>query len=117
MFLLPPNSLSDYPHVCEITSTVVLDLGTGCLKAGFAGNAATSYIIASMVGLARNASDHGQGEVGKGTLDMQDLSYVNQLHDGLVNGWDAMERFWEYVFKQELQYNFRNSLSSCAIHP
>ncbi|XP_024238800.1 actin-3-like [Oncorhynchus tshawytscha] len=86
--------------IVKYTKAVVIDVGTGYLKTGFAGADAPSCVIPSVVGLARKGPlDYKHGYVGREILETLDISHVSPVHNGIVTEWDAMERLWEYSFK------------------
>ncbi|KAK1175841.1 actin-3-like [Acipenser oxyrinchus oxyrinchus] len=98
----------DPPTIVKHTKAVILDLGTGYLKAGFGGQPKPSCVISSTVGKPRQQSaktgDNRQmAFVGKELLDRPDLDFVNPLKHGIVTDWDLVESLWNYVFKKELK--------------
>lgn len=91
------------------SENIVIDNGSGVIKAGFAGENQPSVKFPSIVGVPRS----GQGMIGveskseyigdeaqkmRGVLN---LSYP--IESGIVTSWDKMEKVWEYCFTNELR--------------
>ncbi|XP_006629826.2 actin-like protein 7A [Lepisosteus oculatus] len=106
-----PIPKSQQRVVVKRTKAVIIDLGTGYLKAGFAGQPGPSCVIPSAEGVTRRRSDvagfsRRESFVGKELLQRPDLEWTAPLQHGIVTDWEAVERLWEYVFQQELQVPF-----------
>ena len=96
-------------------NALVLDNGTGRLKAGFAGDDAPFVISPNMVGRARELGEQptynvmvgmGQQEIFVGP-DAQAkrgiLVLSHPITNGIVTNWDYMQRVWHHVFFNELR--------------
>ena len=88
---------------------IVIDNGSGVLKAGFTGESAPSVKFPSIVGRPRTnkqligveaKSDYIGDEANKmrGVLN---LAYP--IESGIVNSWEDMQKVWEYAFTNELR--------------
>lgn len=91
---------------------VVIDNGTGYTKMGYAGNCEPSFIIPSLIG----TKDPKQAR--KDLKGLEDMDYyigdeatsrageyhVNYpIRHGIVENWDAMERYWQSCFFKHLR--------------
>lgn len=89
---------------------VIIDNGTGIMKAGFAGADKPRVIFRSYVGRTK----HERVMAGSGALDGSDifvgtkvdehrgafiLSYP--MENGIINNWDDMERIWDHIYTKE----------------
>eukprot|EP00762_Andalucia_godoyi_P005357 ANDGO_06701.mRNA.1 Actin-related protein 3 len=92
--------------------TVIIDVGTGYTKMGYAGNVTPSYVIPTAIGLpdaksnvsAIKGVDDLDFHIGQAAIDNANfykLSYP--VRHGQVENWDAMERFWEQCFFKYLR--------------
>ena len=91
--------------------TVVIDNGSGMLKAGFAGEEAPSDVFPAIVGVPRNSSamlgvtqkDHYIGDEATAKSGVLNLSYP--IAHGKVENWDDMTRVWHHTFYTCLRVN------------
>lgn len=92
-------------------SSIILDCGTGVVKAGFAGDDAPSSVFPTVVGhpkhsptpmVATNSTcDYfvgSEAQWNRGMLDMR-----SPIQHGVVTDWDDMEKIWDHVFRRELR--------------
>ncbi|TYZ61394.1 hypothetical protein PybrP1_002641 [[Pythium] brassicae (nom. inval.)] len=98
---------------------VVLDNGSGVVKAGFAGEDTPRAVFAACVGVAKNpewlatqqptlkaAVELRESFVGAECQQLREvLDVVHPITRGVVEDWDALERIWEHVFTHELRVN------------
>lgn len=90
-------------------AAVVLDNGSGMVKAGFAGSDAPIAVFDSIVGRPRYKKcmlgvedvDVSVGEDAQRHRGM--LTLMNPIHHGIVTNWDDMERIWKHTFYNELR--------------
>ncbi len=86
-------------------SAVVLDSGSGTLKAGFAGEDGPRLILPSIVGRARHAgimigAAAQDAFVGPEADQRRTLLSVSRpIERGVVKNWDDLERLWGYAFE------------------
>lgn len=88
---------------------VVIDNGSGVIKAGLAGDDEPSCTFQSMIGRPQ----HNVDDVGMGTRDYyvgsdaasrrNVLKLTYPIQRGQVSNWDDMEKIWTYLFTQELK--------------
>jgi len=88
---------------------IILDNGTGLVKAGMAGDDAPRTVFPSIVGRPKNQSimlGMGQKEAYVGD-EAQSKRGVLILHypleQGIVNNWEEMERIWHHAFYNEMR--------------
>ncbi len=90
----------------EDPTAIVIDNGSGFIKAGFAGKDAPSTIFPSIVARPQDAGamqpndayvGH-EAESKRGTLAIN-----NPIEHGIVTNWDDMERIWYHTFYNELK--------------
>ena len=95
----------------EENPTIVIDNGSGMMKAGLAGEEAPSVVFPAIVGTPKNASamqgvnqkseyfgDHANSK--RGVLNLQ-----YPIAAGIVEDWGAMEKIWHHTFYNELRVN------------
>ncbi|CAL8103761.1 unnamed protein product [Calicophoron daubneyi] len=89
--------------------TVVIDNGSGLLKAGFAGEDIPRTVFPSLVGTPfaqgvvlgatkKSYSIGDEAESRRGILTLQ-----NPIEHGIVQDWDGMEKIWHFTFNNELR--------------
>mmetsp|Transcript_17243 Transcript_17243/g.55360 ORF Transcript_17243/g.55360 Transcript_17243/m.55360 type:complete len:394 (+) Transcript_17243:3-1184(+) len=86
---------------------VVIDNGTGSIKAGFSGEDAPRAVFPTVVGSARTKAmqrtevhESFVGSLAQQKRDVLALSYP--IKRGRVVDWDAMEKIWEWTIHSEL---------------
>lgn len=99
---------------------IVIDNGSGVVKAGFAGEDTPRAVFASCAGKVKNpewfasqAPSQLKAElreresfVGNECQQYRDyLDIVHPITRGVVEDWDALERIWEHIFTHELRVN------------
>ena len=92
-----------------MAQNIVIDNGSGVLKAGFAGDNAPSVKFPSIVGRPRTdkqliGTESKSEYVGDEAQKMRGVLKLNYpIESGIVKSWDDMEKVWEYAFTNELR--------------
>ncbi|XP_036033137.1 actin-like protein 7A [Onychomys torridus] len=92
-----------------VTKAVVVDLGTGFCKCGFAGLPKPTHKISTTVGkpymeTAKTGDNRKETFVGHELLNPEiHLKMVNPLRHGIIVDWDTVQDIWEYLFRQEMK--------------
>jgi len=90
-------------------AAVVLDNGSGMMKAGFSGDDAPRSVFPSIVGKPRHhaamlgmgAKETYIGDEAQAKRGILSLQYP--VEHGIVTNWDAMEQIWHHTFYNELR--------------
>ncbi|KAJ5068629.1 actin-10-related [Anaeramoeba ignava] len=89
--------------------TIVIDNGSGMIKAGFAGDDAPRTVFPSIIGRPRNSGDKIEKEekeyyIGEEVQSKRDILSLNYpIEHGIIKDWDDMEKIWNYTFENELK--------------
>ena len=95
--------------MAEEQATVVIDNGSGVVKAGFSGEDQPRAIFPSIVGRPKNpgviigveAKDEYLGDEAQQKRGVLKISYP--VAHGIVTDWDDMEKIWNHTFYVELR--------------
>jgi centractin len=88
---------------------IVLDNGSGTIRAGFAGQDVPKCYFPSYVGRPKHVRTmagalEGDVFIGPQAQQYRGLFKINYpLEHGIVTDWDDMERIWQYVYTEELK--------------
>jgi centractin len=88
---------------------IVLDNGSGTIRAGFAGQDLPKCFFPSFVGRPKHVRTmagalEGDVFIGPQAQQYRGLFKINYpLEHGIVTDWDDMERIWQYVYTEELK--------------
>eukprot|EP00127_Corallochytrium_limacisporum_P004861 Clim_evm5s191 gene=Clim_evmTU5s191 len=90
-----------------LTNTpIILDNGTGFIKAGFAGEEAPKAFFNNVIGRPKHirvmgSSVEDKGVIGKKTQESRGLLRLSGPMDhAIVEHWDDMETIWQYAFEE-----------------
>ncbi|XP_004717397.1 actin-like protein 9 [Echinops telfairi] len=89
------------------TGAVVIDMGTGTCKVGFAGQARPTYTVATIVGcLPKKTTKGGQLSletfIGEAARRRLELTLLQPMRNGILVDWDAAELIWRHVLEHDL---------------
>merc|ERR1712086_843852 len=96
-------------HTMADEKNIIIDNGSGVIKAGFAGDNQPSVKFPSIVGRPRTknamigveSKSEYIGDEAQKMRGVLNLSYP--IDSGIVTSWDDMEKVWEYCFSNELR--------------
>ncbi|XP_006265724.3 actin-like protein 9 [Alligator mississippiensis] len=102
------NSPERHPTVMQRTGAVVIDTGTGCCKAGFAGQQNPKSVLGSWVGRPTERSFKLRGArpdtfVGERARTQPDVEVIEPVRNGIIIDWEAAEVLWRHMFYHDLQ--------------
>ncbi|EKG12053.1 Actin-like protein [Lasiodiplodia theobromae] len=92
-----------------LNAPIVLDNGSGTIRAGFAGQDLPKCYFPSYVGRPKHVRAlagalEGDVFIGPRAQELRGLLKINYpLEHGIVTDWDDMERIWQYVYAEELK--------------
>ncbi|ELK08109.1 actin-like protein 9 [Pteropus alecto] len=89
-------------------SAVVIDMGTGTCKVGFAGQARPTYTVATIVGCQpKKPATSGQPVletfIGEAARMRPELTLVQPVRNGITVDWDAAELIWRHMLEHDLR--------------
>ena len=96
-----PSTLHNIP--------LVLDNGSGTIRAGFAGSESPSCVFPSYVGRPKHprvlaGALEGDVFIGPRAQDLRGLLKLKwPLEHGIVTSWEDMERIWRFIYETELK--------------
>ncbi|KAG0235452.1 Actin-2 [Actinomortierella wolfii] len=88
---------------------VVIDNGSGVIKAGFAGDDQPKCFFPSFVGRPKHVrimagAVEGDVFIGRKAQELRGLLRIKYpIKNGIVQDWDDMERIWQYIYTDELK--------------
>jgi len=92
-----------------LNQPVVIDNGSGTIKAGFAGEDLPKCFFSSFVGRPKHTrvlagALEGDVFIGSRAQELRGLLKIKYpLEHGIVTDWDDMERIWQYIYSEELK--------------
>ena len=88
-------------------NAVIIDNGSGFIKAGFAGDDTPGVVFPSVVGKRLNPVSAGQntyvGDEAQAMSRQGILTISHPLENGIVTNWDDMEKIWSHTFRDQLR--------------
>ena len=93
--------------MAESAQTIIIDNGSGMIKAGFAGEEAPRAVFPTIVGRPKGRSAIGEhkseyiGDEAGARRGILNLSYP--IAGGIVESWEDMENIWHHTFYNELR--------------
>ncbi|XP_039107555.1 actin-like protein 9 [Hyaena hyaena] len=90
------------------TGAVVIDMGTGTCKVGFAGQARPTYTVATIVGCqpgrpSATGPPRLETFIGEAARERPQLTLVQPVRSGIVLDWDAAELIWRHLLEHDLR--------------
>jgi len=88
---------------------LILDNGTGYIKAGYSGDDSPTTIVSNIVGYPKFSLTHCQGRqrdyyIGNEAQNCRAVLYLKQcMKEGNVTNWENMEKVWWHLFENELR--------------
>eukprot|EP00933_Yihiella_yeosuensis_P024122 TRINITY_DN18700_c1_g2_i1.p1 TRINITY_DN18700_c1_g2~~TRINITY_DN18700_c1_g2_i1.p1 ORF type:complete len:379 (-),score=62.01 TRINITY_DN18700_c1_g2_i1:124-1260(-) len=110
----------------ELKRTIVLDVGSGNCKAGFAGEEMPQAIFPSIIGRPKQASVMAGAQdnaflIGEEAQAKRGiLTIVYPVEHGIVQDWDDMEKIWHHTFYNHLRVHPQEHpvmLTEAALNP
>ncbi|XP_067824272.1 uncharacterized protein [Heptranchias perlo] len=105
----PPSTLPD-----DLYPPVVIDNGSGLIKAGLSGNHSPTYVFPSVVGRPKNTTVNVFGSSERGTYVGDEaqrkrsiLHLIYPIQHGLIADWAEMEVLWRHTFENELRIDIQ----------
>lgn len=107
----PPSTESD--RLPQKNGAVVIDMGTGTCKVGFAGQTLPTYTMATIVGCQPKKSATGGQPVletflGQAARSRPELALVQPVRNGIVVDWEAAELIWRHMLEHDLRVATRD---------
>lgn len=98
---------------------IVLDNGSGTIRAGFAGEDLPKCYFPSFVGRPKHlrvlaGALEGEVFIGQRAQELRGLLKIRYpLEHGIVTDWDDMEKIWQHVYTEELK-TLSEEVYSCS---
>jgi len=95
-----------------VNQPVVIDNGSGAIKAGFAGDQVPKCIFPNLVGRPKHVRVmagglEGDTFIGKKAEEHRGLLTLRYpMEHGIVTDWNEMERIWHYIYSKEQLQTF-----------
>ncbi|XP_048415340.1 actin-like [Stegostoma tigrinum] len=85
------------------TGALVVDIGSGSCKVGYAGDPMPQSLVGSVVGYPRGRSKRNNITVGKMVSTEPDLKLIRPTRQGIIVDWVAAEDLLRHVFYEDLK--------------
>ncbi|NXT37659.1 ACL7A protein, partial [Pelecanoides urinatrix] len=101
------------------TKAVVVDIGTGYFKCGFAGDSQPSYIVSSTVGkpIQETGSNRKETVIGKELQNSSVPLTLSPIRRGIVVDWNCVQDTLEYIFQTEMKIQPENHAVLVSVPP
>jgi len=101
--------MADSEYEGEEQTSLVIDNGSGMVKAGFASEDAPRAVFPSLIGrpkakqamIGMASKDFYVGDEAQSRRGICRLKYP--IEHGIINSWDDMEKIWDHTFQNELR--------------
>lgn len=109
MKVLPEHTTHKMGDTTLHNAPIVLDNGSGTIRAGFAGEDRPKCFFPSYVGRPKHlrvlaGALEGDTFIGAKAQELRGLLKIRYpLEHGIVTDWDDMERIWQHVYTEELK--------------
>ncbi|KAI8810503.1 actin-like protein [Cladochytrium replicatum] len=100
--------MADFADIL-LNQPVVIDNGSGVIKAGFAGEEVPKSYFSSFVGRPKHTRTmagavEGDTFIGKKAQELRGLLRIKYpMEHGIVRDWDDMEKIWQYMYSEDLK--------------
>ncbi|CAF4194556.1 unnamed protein product [Rotaria magnacalcarata] len=90
-------------------NSIVMDNGSGTIKAGFAGDSQPCTVFPTTIGCLRHASvspgmNLKDQYIGSEVIENKDILSIHYpIEHGIVTNWDDMEKIWHHTFYNKLR--------------
>jgi len=88
----------------DSASPIIIDNGSGLIKAGYSNDHETTSVFPSVVGhlrLVGNEEPHHERAVGNDAISrMSEMLQRYPIERGIVKSWDDMKEIWDYTFNE-----------------
>ncbi|GCC42076.1 hypothetical protein chiPu_0026056, partial [Chiloscyllium punctatum] len=92
------------PNCCtRRTGALVIDMGSGVCKVGYAGQPRPDSVLGSIVGYPRGRSKRNSITVGRTVSTEPDLKLIRPTRQGIIVDWTAAEDLLRHVFYEDLK--------------
>ena len=95
-----PSAPSTTYDDSDTPPSVVIDNGSGFIRAGFGGDDAPRCVFPSVIGYHKYHEDH---YIGDEAQHKRGISLRYPIDHGIITNWDDMEKIWHHTFYNELQ--------------
>ncbi|XP_069784108.1 actin-like isoform X2 [Narcine bancroftii] len=99
----------------DLSPPVVIDNGSGLIKAGLSGSHSPAFIFPSVVGRRKNTTVNVFGSSERDTYVGEEaqrkrniLHLIYPIRHGLITHWTEMEVLWRHTFENELRIDIQN---------
>ncbi|KPP73753.1 hypothetical protein Z043_107143 [Scleropages formosus] len=104
--LVSEETLDEIDGLREFGTPVVLDTGSGLMKAGFADQDLPTTVFPTVIGLPKyeevmNSNFERETYIGREAQNMRGvLALKYPMKHGIIHNWDEMEKIWHHTFEQ-----------------